>query len=344
MNKTRVAINGLGRIGRLVLRTLIKRGEWDHTFEVVAVNDLAPADNLAYLLNYDSTHGQLSTPFRHDENSLILGNKKITVLSEKDPAQLPWKKMQVDLVIESTGLFTSYEGSHKHLEAGAKKVIISAPASKDEGKIPTLVMGVNHLDYRPQEHHIVSNASCTTNCLAPLTKVVHDQFEVVEALMSTIHAVTATQVTVDGTSKKDWRGGRGAYQNIIPASTGAAKALALCMPDLKGKITGMSFRVPVADVSVVDLTVKVKKKTTYQEITQKMREASETYLKGILSVCEEELVSTDFVGSHYSSVFDVKAGLALNENFFKLVAWYDNEMGYSHRVCDLLLYIISHPG
>jgi glyceraldehyde 3-phosphate dehydrogenase len=325
----RVAINGLGRIGRMVLRQALKNPQ----IQIVAVNDIVPADNLAYLLKYDSTHGQLDVDVRAEENKIVVAGRSIQVLKETDPANLPWKSLQIDYVVESTGLFTSKEGAEKHLAAGAKRVIISAPA---KGDIPTFVMGVNHTQYKPAKDRIVSNASCTTNCLAPIAKVLLDNFGIEEGLMTTIHAMTATQPTVDGPSKKDWRGGRGALQNIIPASTGAATAVGLCLPQVKGKLTGMAFRIPVADVSVVDLTVRLSKPTTYAVICQKMKEASETTMRGILYYCEEEAVSSDFISSTYSSIFDVGAGIALNERFFKLVAWYDNEMGYAARIVDLI--------
>ena len=270
---------------------------------------------------------------------LIIDGHKIVVLSEKDPVKLPWKELEIDYVIESTGFFANQEGSSKHLQAGAKRVIISAPAKGDG--IPTFVMGVNHKDYNPDKDVIVSNASCTTNCLAPITKVLLDNFGVEEGLMTTVHAMTATQPVVDGPSKKDWRGGRGASQNIIPSSTGAAKAVALCLPAVAGKLTGMAFRVPVPDVSVVDLTVRLTKPTTYGQICEKMREASEGSMKGILEYCDEQVVSSDFIGSDASSVFDAKAGIGLNAQFYKIVAWYDNEIGYAARVIDLILYMLK---
>lgn len=330
-----IAINGFGRIGRLVFRLASKH----KNLNIVAVNDLVPPDNLAYLLKYDSTHGPFEGEVTAEENALIVNGKKIQVFSEKDPQKLPWKDLNVDYVVESTGLFTSSEGAKKHLEAGAKRVIISAPAKGDE--IPTFVMGVNEKKYDPKKDHIISNASCTTNCLAPITKVLLDRFGIEEALMTTIHAMTATQPTVDGPSKKDWRGGRGALQNIIPSSTGAAKAVSLCIPEVKGKLTGMAFRVPLPDVSVVDLTVRLSKSATYAEIAQAMKEASEGAMKGILAFCDEQVVSSDFVSSTYSAIFDKEAGIALNSHFFKIIAWYDNEMGYSARVVDLLDYISS---
>lgn len=330
-----IAINGFGRIGRLVFRNIALHHPEMH---VVAINDLVPADNLAYLLKYDSTHGPFEGDVKVEGNDIIVNGKKTVVLSEKDPEKLPWKDLNVDYVIESTGLFTSADTAIKHINAGAKRVIISAPA-KDG--VPTFVMGVNNDKYNPETDTIVSNASCTTNCLAPITKVLLDNFGIEEGLMTTIHAVTATQPTVDGPSKKDWRGGRGAGQNIIPASTGAAKAVALCIPEIKGKLTGMAMRVPTADVSVVDLTVRLGKKTTYEEICQVMKQASEGHMKGILAYCDEPLVSSDFISSKYSAIFDKDAGIALNDKFFKIIAWYDNEMGYACRVVDLLAYMAS---
>lgn len=331
---TNVAINGFGRIGRLVYRHLSK----DPNINIVAINDLVPSDNLAYLLKHDSTHGKFEADVKAEGDYIVVDGKRTKVLSVKNPAELPWRELGVDYVIESTGLFTSKEDAGKHLEAGAKKVIISAPA---KGDIPTFVMGVNHKKYDSKKDAIVSNASCTTNCLAPITKVLLDNFGIEEGLMTTVHAMTATQPTVDGPSKKDWRGGRGAAQNIIPASTGAAKAVALCIPEVKGKLTGMAFRVPTADVSVVDLTVKLAKPTTYEEICQAMKKAAEGEMKGYLSYCDEQVVSSDFIGSTYSSIFDKDAGIALNDRFYKIVAWYDNEMGYAARVADLLRYMIS---
>ncbi len=330
-----VAINGFGRIGRLVFRLLIQNPK----FNVVALNDLVPADNLGYLLKFDSTHGRFEGDVQVKEDSLIVNGKEVKVFSEKDPHTLPWKKLGVDYVIESTGHFTSVEGASKHLTAGARYVIITAPAKGDD--IPTFVMGVNHEQFDPEANKIVSNASCTTNCLAPITKVLLDNFGIEEGLMTTIHAVTASQPTVDGPSKKDWRGGRSASQNIIPASTGAAKAVALCLPAIKGKLTGMAFRVPTADVSVVDLTVRLSRPTTYSEICEAMKAAAQGPLKGILAYCDEQVVSSDFIGSSYSAIFDKDAGIALNDKFYKVVAWYDNEMGYSCRVVDLLAYMVS---
>lgn len=330
----KVAINGFGRIGRLVLRLALERKE----LQVVAVNDIVPADNLAYLFKYDSTHGRFKGEVKSEDSALIIKGERIQIFNEKNPLGLPWKELDVDYVIECTGHFTSEEEAAKHLQAGAKRVIISAPA---KGNIPTFVMGVNENKYHPDRDKIVSNASCTTNCIAPIAKLLMDNFGIEEALMTTIHAVTASQPTVDGPSKKDWRGGRSAWQNIIPASTGAAKAVTLCIPELKGKMTGMAFRVPVADVSVVDLTVRLTKTTSYEEISQVMKNASETYLKDILGYCDEEVVSTDFIGSRHSAIFDKAAGIGLNEYFYKIVAWYDNEMGYAARIIDLLVYMQS---
>jgi glyceraldehyde 3-phosphate dehydrogenase len=329
-----IAINGFGRIGRLVFRLASDRDD----MRIVAINDLVPADNLAYLLKYDSTHGRFDKEVKVEDQTLLVDGKKTLVFSEKDPQNLPWKDLDIDYVVESTGFFTSVEGASKHLAAGARKVIISAPA---KGDIPTFVIGVNEDKYNPEKDKIVSNASCTTNCLAPITKVLLDRFGIEEGLMTTIHAVTASQPTVDGPSKKDWRGGRSASQNIIPSSTGAAKAVALCLPEVKGKLTGMAFRVPTADVSVVDLTVKLSRPTSYEEICQAMKEAANGPLKGVIAYCDEQVVSTDFVGSTYSAIFDKDAGIALNDSFYKIVAWYDNEMGYSARIVDLIAYMAS---
>lgn len=331
----RVAINGFGRIGRLAFRII---SEMHKNVEVIAINDVVPADNLAYLLKFDSVHRSPQLDIRAEADGIIVNEAKTLVLSERDPAKLPWKDLNVDYVIESTGLFTKLEDAQKHLHAGAKRVIISAPG---KGKIPTYVMGVNHNQYDPKTQTIVSNASCTTNCLGPLTKVVLDNFGIEEGLMTTVHSLTATQPTVDGPSKKDFRGGRAASINIIPSSTGAAKALALAIPEIDGKLTGMAFRVPTADVSVVDLTVRTQKETSYEEICAAMKTASEGSMKGILQYTEEPVVSTDFIGSPYSCIFDADAGIALNSRFYKLVAWYDNEMGYAHRIVDLLKYMES---
>lgn len=331
----RIAINGFGRIGRLAFRII---SEMHKNVEVVAINDLVPADNLAYLLKYDSVHKRPHLDIRSEENAIIVNEDRTQVFSERDPANLPWKKLEIDYVIESTGLFASEEGAKKHIQAGAKRVIISAPAT---GNVPTFVMGVNHTKYDPKNHHIVSNASCTTNCIAPLTKVVLDNFGIEEGLMTTVHSLTATQPTVDGPSKKDFRGGRAAGINIIPSSTGAAKAVALAIPEVKGKLTGMAFRVPTADVSAVDLTVRVARDTSYEEICTAMKKAAEGNMKGIIQYTNDPVVSSDFIGSHYSCVFDEGAGIALNSRFYKLIAWYDNEMGYAHRVVDLLKYMES---
>jgi len=332
----RIAINGFGRIGRLVLRALVERDLQD--VEVVAVNDLVSAEYLTYLLKYDSVHGRCSFPVSHEGDFLVAAGKKIRVFSEKDPSKLPLRELKVDFVIESTGRFTELSEAKKLLNAGAKKVVITAPP---KGDVPVFVMGVNNEQYNPGTDHIVSNASCTTNCLAPLTKILLDNFGVEEGLMTTIHSLTATQLTVDGVSKKDWRGGRAASLNLIPSSTGAAKAVALCIPEVKGKLTGMALRVPTADVSVVDLTVRLSKDTSYEEICGVVKTASDTKLKGILDYCDEEVVSSDFIGCTASCIFDKLAGIALNPRFYKLIAWYDNEMGYSHRVVDLLRYMAS---
>lgn len=329
-----VAINGFGRIGRLVCRLALRRDD----VRVVAINDIVPADNLAYLLKFDSVHGRFQGEISVKEGVLNVDGQTIRVLNETDPSKLPWKQLGVDYVVESTGHFTTTEGASKHLQAGAKRVVISAPA-KDE--IPTFVLGVNEDQYQPAKDRMISNASCTTNCLAPIVKVLLDNFGIEEGLMTTVHAVTASQPTVDGPSKKDWRGGRGAGQNVIPASTGAAQAVALCIPEIKGKLTGMALRVPLADVSVVDLTVRLTKETSYEAICAAMKAASKGKMKGILEYCEEQVVSTDFIGSTASAVFDKDAGIALNSRFYKIVAWYDNEMGYAARVVDLLVYMAA---
>jgi glyceraldehyde 3-phosphate dehydrogenase len=331
----RVAINGFGRIGRLVFRIAHKH----KNVEIVAVNDLLDIENLRYLLKYDSMHKTFDADVKIDGNDLVVDGKKIIITAEKDPTKLPWKKLNVDYVVESTGLFTKIEDAKKHIVAGAKRVILSAP-SKSEG-VPTFVVGVNHKKFDPKKDFVVSNASCTTNCLAPITKVLLDNFGIKEALMTTIHAVTATQPTVDAPSKKDFRGGRSAMCNIIPASTGAAKAVALCIPEVKGKLTGMAFRVPIVDVSVVDLTVKLEKQTTYDDIAKAMKYASEHDMKNVLGYTEEDLVSSDFISCPYSSIFDKKAGIALSSDFYKIIAWYDNEMGYSARIVDLIEYMAT---
>jgi glyceraldehyde 3-phosphate dehydrogenase len=318
---SKIGINGFGRIGRLVFRAALKRG-----LDVVAINDLVEVDYMAYMLKYDSTHGRFPGTIEVVDGHLVVNGKTIRITAEKDPANLKWDEVGVEVVIESTGFFLTHADASKHLQAGAKKVVLSAPAKDDS--IPTYVMGVND-DLLTADQTIVSNASCTTNCLAPIAKVLNDKFGIVEGLMSTIHAVTATQKTVDGPSHKDWRGGRGGFSNIIPSATGAAKAVTKVIPALKGKLTGMAFRVPVSDVSVVDLTVRLEKSATYQEIKDAMKEASETYLKGVLNYTEDEVVSSDFIGDEYASTFDANAGIALNDNFVKVVSWYDNEMGYS---------------
>lgn len=330
----RVAINGFGRIGRLVYRIAHKRKD----IEVVAVNDLTSIDNLAYLLKYDTVHHRFDGKIEFDENSLIVDGKKIKVFSEKDPTKLPWKDLKIDFVIECTGRFTKLEDAENHRKGGAKRVIISAPG---KGGMPTFVMGVNHKKYDPAKDFVVSNASCTTNCLAPMVKVLLDSFGIEEGLMSTVHSLTATQLTVDGPSKKDLRAGRCAGYNIIPASTGAAKAVIECIPEVKGKLTGMAFRVPTADVSVVDLTVRLSQSTTYDAICDTMKKVSQGEMKGIIDYCDEEVVSSDFIGSSYSCVFDKLAGIALSDRFYKLIGWYDNEWGYSTRVVDLIEYMAS---
>jgi len=326
-----VGINGFGRIGRIVLRNAILHGE----VEVVAVNDpFLDLDHAVYMFKYDSTHGRFKGDVSTKDGNLVINGKTVHYFSEKDPTAIPWGKVGADYILESTGVFTTKEKAGLHLKGGAKKVIISAPSAD----APMYVCGVNLDAYDPKET-VISNASCTTNCLAPLAKVLHDKFEIVEALMSTIHATTATQKTVDGPSAKDWRGGRGAAANIIPSSTGAAKAVGKVIPSLNGKLTGMAFRVPTADVSVVDLTARIKKSATYDEISKAMKEASESGpLKGILGYTTDQVVSTDFVGDNHSSIFDQSAGISLNGNFVKLVSWYDNEWGYSRRCCDLIAY------
>jgi glyceraldehyde 3-phosphate dehydrogenase len=343
----KIAINGFGRIGRLVFRAIAEQGLLGKDVQVVAVGDIVPADNLAYLLKYDSAQGRFhgtvsskkSAADKTEDDVLIVNGAEIQVVSAKDPSGLPWKALGVDLVIESTGLFTDGEKAKGHLAAGAKKVIISAPAKNED---VTVVMGVNHEKYDPAKHNIISNASCTTNCLAPLVHVLlKEGFGIEEGLMTTIHAYTATQKTVDGPSKKDWKGGRTAAVNVIPSTTGAARAVALVCPEVKGKLTGMAFRVPVQTVSVVDLTFKTSKDTSYAEISAAMKKASETYLKGILETTKDEVVSTDFIHSPASSIYDEGSGIELNKRFFKLVSWYDNEWGYSNRVADLLKFIIK---
>lgn len=344
----KIGINGFGRIGRLVFRAICDQGLLGKEIDVVAVNDLVPADNLAYLVKYDSTQGRAkeevfskkSSPDAAEDDVLVIDGHEVKCLAVKEgPAALPWKALGVDIVIECTGLFTEAEKAMGHIKAGAKKVIISAPA---KGEDITIVMGVNNDKYVAEKHNIISNASCTTNCLAPVVHVLlKEGFGVEEGLMTTIHSYTATQKTVDGPSKKDWKGGRSAAINIIPASTGAAKATALVCPEVKGKLTGMSFRVPTPTVSVVDLTLKTTKETSYKEICAAMKKASETYLKGVLAYTEDEVVSTDFIHDSHSSIFDAGSGIELNSKFFKLVSWYDNEWGYSNRCVDLVKFIVS---
>jgi glyceraldehyde 3-phosphate dehydrogenase len=332
----RTGINGFGRIGRLFYRIAAERG-----LEVVAVNDIVPADNLAYLLKYDTVHGRFrldgkAAEVSASQTSLTVNGRKTEALSVRDPAELPWKNLGVDFVLESTGLFTDYEHASGHLKAGARRVIISAPTKSSPEQVPTLCLGVNQDQYDPRRHAIVSNASCTTNCLAPVAKVLHDTCGIEEGLMTTVHAVTPTQPTQDGPSKKDWRGGRNAYQNIIPSTTGAAKAVTLCIPALKGKLTGMAFRVPAANVSIVDFTFRTTRDTSLAEINATMKAAAEGPLKGILAYTDEDVVSSDFIGDHHSSIYDAKAGIELNRRFFKVASWYDNEAGYAARCVDLV--------
>lgn len=334
----RLGINGFGRIGRLVCRILADSKE----MQVVGVNDLVPSDNLAYLLRHDTTHGRFKGEVSAYEGGIKIHGREVRTFSEKDPANLPWKDLKVDYVIESTGLFTNKADAGKHITAGAKRVIISAPA-KDKD-VPTFVLGVNEEKYNPATDTVVSNASCTTNCLAPIAKVMHDSFGIEEALMTTVHAMTATQPTVDGPSKKDWRGGRAAGYNIIPASTGAAKAVTLCIPELVGKLTGMAFRVPTIDVSAVDLTVRTVKETSLAKIGEAMKAAAAGRMQGILQYTDEEVVSSDFISSPFSSIYDSKACIELNSRFFKLVSWYDNEYGYATRVGDLAKFMGKKDG
>jgi len=327
-----VAINGFGRIGRLVFRALMD----DPRYKVVLINDLADPKSLAYLLKYDSIHGTIRKNIKADDDFLYLENHPISVFAKKDPKDIPYKEIPVDFVIEATGVFSSLDAANRHITAGAKRVIITAPS---DAKM--FVMGVNHKEFDPKEHLAVSLASCTTNCLAPLAHVLHSHFGIIEALMTTVHAVTASQKTQDSVSRKDFRGGRGIINNIIPSGTGAAKAVGQVIPELDGKMTGMAFRVPVDDVSVVDLTVRLKKSTTLKEINQAMHDASKGYLKGILGVTDDPVVSSDFKGCTLSSIYDESASIELNGNFFKLVSWYDNEWGYANRVCDMMHYIAS---
>lgn len=325
-----IGINGFGRIGRLVLRVALSRPD----FEVVAINDpFVAADYAAYMFKYDSTHGRYEGDVEAADGAIVIGGKKIAVFQERDPSNIPWGKLNVDVVVESTGIFTKLDGAQKHLDAGAKKVVITAPSAD----APMFVVGVNEEKYAGQ--NIVSNASCTTNCLAPLAKVINDKFGIKEGLMTTVHSMTASQKTVDGPSHKDWRGGRTASGNIIPSSTGAAKAVGKVIPELNGKLTGMAFRVPTVDVSVVDLTVNLEKETSYEEICAVVKAASEGKLKGILGYTEDAVVSSDFLSLTYSSIFDAKAGILLSPKFVKLISWYDNEFGYSTRVCDLVQHV-----
>ncbi|MFS8616554.1 MAG: type I glyceraldehyde-3-phosphate dehydrogenase [Solitalea sp.] len=329
----KLGINGFGRIGRLVFRAAIERPD----VEIVGINDLLDVDYIAYMLTYDSVHGKFKGEVRVEDGHLVVNGKKIRVSAEKNPADLKWGEIGADYIVESTGLFLTKDTAEGHLKAGAKKVIMSAPSKDDT---PMFVMGVNHKTYTP-DMQFVSNASCTTNCLAPLAKVLHDNFGIVEGLMTTVHATTATQKTVDGPSKKDWRGGRAALNNIIPSSTGAAKAVGKVIPELNGKLTGMSFRVPLADVSVVDLTARLEKPASYEDIKAAMKRASEGELKGIMGYTEDAVVSQDFVGDARTSVFDAGAGISLNDHFVKVVSWYDNEWGYSSKLVDLAQHVAS---
>ncbi len=326
----KVGINGFGRIGRFVFRAAFERSD----IEIVGINDLLDVEYMAYMLKYDSTHGRFKGTVEVKDGNLIVNGKTVRVTAERDPANLKWDAVGADVVAEATGLFLDDATARKHIQAGAKKVVMTGP-SKDA--TPMFVMGVNHKTYAGQD--IVSNASCTTNCLAPLAKVINDNYGIVEGLMTTVHATTATQKTVDGPSAKDWRGGRGAAQNIIPSSTGAAKAVGVVIPELKGKLTGMAFRVPTPNVSVVDLTVRLEKAASYADICATLKAASEGEFKGVLGYTSDDVVSTDFVGEVCTSVFDAKAGIALNDNFVKLVSWYDNEIGYSNKVLDLIAHI-----
>mgnify|MGYP004617998241 FL=1 len=329
----KVGINGFGRIGKLAFQAALKNKE----VEVVAVNDpFIAADYMAYMVKFDSAHGRFKGEIKAEDGKLVVDGKTINVYNEMDPNNIPWGKEGVEYVLECSGVFTTLEKAQAHLNAGAKKVVISAP-SKDA---PMFVMGVNNTSYDPSMN-IVSNASCTTNCLAPLAKVINDNFGIKEGLMTTVHSTTATQKTVDGASKKDWRGGRAASSNIIPSSTGAAKAVGKVIPELNGRLTGMSFRVPTIDVSVVDLTCNLEKPTTYEEICAAMKKAAEGELKGIVEYCDEDVVSSDFLGDEHTSIFDSKAGIMLTDTFVKLVAWYDNEWGYAHKLVDLAAYMAS---
>ncbi|MAW94025.1 MULTISPECIES: type I glyceraldehyde-3-phosphate dehydrogenase [unclassified Leeuwenhoekiella] len=332
MGNLKLGINGFGRIGRIVFRATVKRDNVD----VVAINDLLDVEHLAYLLKYDSVHGNFDGTVEVKDGNLVVDGKTVRITAERDPKNLKWDEVGADVVAECTGIFTSMETADYHIQAGAKKVVISAP-SKD---VPMFVMGVNHKDVKASDN-IVSNASCTTNCLAPLAKVLNDAYGIDEALMTTVHATTATQMTVDGPSKKDWRGGRSAMVNIIPASTGAAVAVTKVIPELKGKLTGMAFRVPTVDVSVVDLTVRLSKETSYEDIKKTFKAASEGEMAGVLGYTEEDVVSQDFVSDPRTSIFDAGAGIELNSKFFKIVSWYDNEFGYSNKLVDLAEYVNS---
>ncbi len=338
----KIGINGFGRIGRLVFRAAAYRS--DDEIEVVGINDLVPADNLAYLLKYDSNHGRFNGEVSaKDDDTLVINGKELPSMSERDPEKLGWDKLGVDYVVECTGFFTDYDGAAKHVKAGAKKTLISAP-TKSPDQVPTIVMGVNH-DTLGKDSKVVSNASCTTNCLAPVAKVINDTFGIAEGLMTTIHAATATQPTQDGPSKKDWRGGRNAYTNIIPSSTGAAKAVGLAIPELAGKLTGMALRVPTPDVSVVDLTVRTEKATSYADIMAALKAASESGpMKGILGYTEDQVASTDFLTDPRSSIVDAGAGIGLSPTFHKIISWYDNEWAYSNRVIDLLMHMAKLDG
>ncbi|MFA9370395.1 MAG: type I glyceraldehyde-3-phosphate dehydrogenase [Labilibaculum antarcticum] len=333
MSKIKIGINGFGRIGRFVFRQAVAQGN----IEVVAINDLIDVDYMAYMLKYDSTHGKFNGTVEVKNGMLVVNGNTVRVSAERSPANINWGAVGADYVVESTGLFLTKESAQGHIDAGAKKVVMSAPSKDDT---PMFVMGVNNKSYT-NDMAFVSNASCTTNCLAPVAKVLNDKFGIIEGLMTTVHATTATQKTVDGPSAKDWRGGRGAGQNIIPSSTGAAKAVGKVIPELNGKLTGMSFRVPTPDVSVVDLTVRLEKGTTYEAICAAMKEASEGELAGVLGYTEDMVVSNDFVGDTRTSIFDAKAGIQLSPNFVKVVSWYDNEMGYSTKVCELIQYMDS---
>lgn len=333
MTKVKIGINGFGRIGRLVFRAAEAR----ENVEVVAINDLVDVEYMAYMLKYDSTHGKFDGTVEVKDGKLVVNGREIRVTAEKNPADLNWKAVGADYIAESTGIFLTKESAQGHIDAGAKKVIMSAPSKDDT---PMFVMGVNHKSYSP-DMNFVSNASCTTNCLAPLAKVIHENWGIEEGLMTTVHATTATQKTVDGPSSKDWRGGRGAGQNIIPSSTGAAKAVGKVIPELNGKLTGMAFRVPTPNVSVVDLTVKLTKPAKYEEICAKLKEASEGELQGVLGYTEDAVVSTDFVTDPRTSIFDAGAGIQLSDNFVKVVSWYDNEWGFSNKLVDLVEYVAS---